>query len=654
MADSSSLRISEVHRRRRESSARLTLERYREWGMRHVVTKDTVTSVFSLLMAFLAVLRSSDAEGGRDRFLLCASFTMLGLAAQVHVCRAHPEWYRANRVPIVAGLRVFVFLGLVVGWSVTKWNLTRRTYVASRLYLGAFSALGWQLSHPLGLVVQSSVLIMIRLLMYASRGLGHLGVRCSPLAICSFGDVVKPGDSPPSSLFVEQDDGGFALDFSYTRRGFAADVLFVIILPSLLEWIKDEHSKSLFLAEEARMHAAPGIVERRTSRSAAAGARRVVQETAAGARPGPIVRAWNWSKRTLPLTEFRDEDIERRYERWSQEKLRRLDLARSVMTVGLSAIWSWRIHESVPFMFRVLKPSIVAFSLVNFTMAYLNAFAPELYGRHRVWIVGAYPSFQFALTLFASYCLHFGNVMTFARHFASKKGEHAMAESVRNVARWLPCDSRHIRALVEVYPEEWKTEWGRWADKYAGSTPLLSLNPMFIGVSWLFHTLGCLVTMRVQLVMRLAVIVALYFVYLGFQNPAAPFQDILPQATCASIFPGRGMAPALRMALIDFRKIIGLGFSLTAVVEVWMRRTFAENLAEVPPRPPSQAEGEERFANARDEAARERGGARNRGRTAEDGAEVGERGGGQAPGARAATASSLATPSGLRRSARRR
>ena len=34
--------------------------------------------------------------------------------------------------------------------------------------------------------------------------------------------------------------------------------------------------------------------------------------------------------------------------------------------------------------------------------------------------------------------------------------------------------------------------------------------------------------------------------------------------------------------------------------------------------------------------------------------EVGERGGGQAPGARAATASSLATPSGLRRSARRR
>ena len=284
MADSSSLRISEVHRRRRESSARLTLERYREWGMRHVVTKDTVTSVFSLLMAFLAVLRSSDAEGGRDRFLLCASFTMLGLAAQVHVCRAHPEWYRANRVPIVAGLRVFVFLGLVVGWSVTKWNLTRRTYVASRLYLGAFSALGWQLSHPLGLVVQSSVLIMIRLLMYASRGLGHLGVRCSPLAICSFGDVVKPGDSPPSSVFVEQDDGGFALDFSYTRRGFAADVLFVIILPSLLEWIKDEHSKSLFLAEEARMHAAPGIVERRTSRSAAAGARRVVQETAARAR----------------------------------------------------------------------------------------------------------------------------------------------------------------------------------------------------------------------------------------------------------------------------------------------------------------------------------------------------------------------------------
>ena len=306
MADSSSLRISEVHRRRRESSARLTLERYREWGMRHVVTKDTVTSVFSLLMVFLAVLRSSDAEGGRDRFLLCASFTMLGLAAQVHVCRAHPEWYRANRVPIVAGLRVFVFLGLVVGWSVTKWNLTRRTYVASRLYLGAFSALGWQLSHPLGLVVQSSVLIMIRLLMYASRGLGHLGVRCSPLAICSFGDVVKPGDSPPSSLFVEQDDGGFALDFSYTRRGFAADVLFVIILPSLLEWIKDEHSKSLFLAEEARMHAAPGIVERRTSR-APPRARRVVQETAAGARPGPIVRAWNWSKRTLPLTEFRDE-----------------------------------------------------------------------------------------------------------------------------------------------------------------------------------------------------------------------------------------------------------------------------------------------------------------------------------------------------------
>ena len=225
--------------------------------MRHVVTKDTVTSVFSLplLMVFLAVLRSSDAEGGRDRFLLCASFTTLGLAAQVHVCRAHPEWYRANRVPIVAGLRVFVFLGLVVGWSVTKWNLTRRTYVASRLYLGAFSALGWQLSHPLGLVVQSSVLIMIRLLMYASRGLGHLGVRCSPLAICSFGDVVKPGDSPPSSLFVEHDDGGFALDFSYTRRGFAADVLFVIILPSLLEWIKDEHSKSLFLAEEARLHA---------------------------------------------------------------------------------------------------------------------------------------------------------------------------------------------------------------------------------------------------------------------------------------------------------------------------------------------------------------------------------------------------------------
>ena len=68
----------------------------------------------------------------------------------------------------------------------------------------------------------------------------------------------------------------------------AADVLFVIILPSLLEWIKDEHSKSLFLAEEARMHAAPGIVERRTSRSAAAGARRSLR--APPTRPAPCAR----------------------------------------------------------------------------------------------------------------------------------------------------------------------------------------------------------------------------------------------------------------------------------------------------------------------------------------------------------------------------
>ncbi len=64
---------------------------------------------------------------------------------------------------------------------------------------------------------------------------------------------------------------------------------------------------------------------------------------------------------------------------------------------------------------------------MNFTMAYLNAFAPELYGRHRVWMRQRTTSFQLALMLLASL------LFALERHdlrgaLRVEKGEHAMAE----------------------------------------------------------------------------------------------------------------------------------------------------------------------------------------------------------------------------------
>ena len=292
----------------------------------------------------------------------------------------------------------------------------------------------------------------------------------------------------------------------------------------------------------------------------------------------------------------------------------------------------------------MLKPCIVAFSLVNFTMAYLNAFAPELYGRHRVWIVGRIRRFRSPSCSLPPYCLHFGNASDLREALRVEKGEHAMAESVRT---WRD-GCRATRATSALWSRSTPRSGKRSGGGGRTSTrvpPLLSSTRVYRRVLALPHA-RVPRHVRVQLVMRLAVIVALYFVYLGLQNPAAPFQDILPQRPARRYFRGWDGAGAA-LALMISGKSSGSA-SRCRRREAWMshvrgepRGGAAATPSQAEGRSASQREGRGEGARWGAESRKDRRG-RGRGRRTRRG---------QAPGARAATASSLATPSGLRRSA---
>ena len=289
MADSSSLRISEVHRRRRESSARLTLERYREWGMRHVVTKDTVTSVFSLLMVFLAVLRSSDAEAARS---------LLALRV-VHHARARRAGARLPRAPRVvsresrayrrgvARVRLPRLSRRVVRHQVEPHppNLRRLAAVPRGvLRVGVAAQPSPRAGRPkLGPHHDPSLDVRLARARASRRAVlaaGHLLLRRrrETRGLSSLEPLRRAGRRRLRA--------GLLLHPQRVRRGRA--LRDHPALPARVD--QGRTLESLFLAEEARIR---GSGSPRANASSAPLAPGVVQETAAGA--GPIVRAWNWS-----------------------------------------------------------------------------------------------------------------------------------------------------------------------------------------------------------------------------------------------------------------------------------------------------------------------------------------------------------------------
>ena len=369
-------RAEAVQRQIHETNMRRLTERYYEWSARTSVNTDAQASMSTLLTLPIILVITRNVGGFANVVAIITCLT-LALVSHLYIIRSHGQQYIAYREQIVCSVRVLAVMSCVMMWASSGWDLSRQQLVGSRLRFVAFCSLGWQLRAYFSFVLQTLLLILMRFLMYTVKRRDP-DVRCSPLAICELTDPSRLPSGVHTHFTLADHDTKQpdTLGFSYSHRGFFFDLTFIVLIPWVLVRIKQRHSRSMFQYEENRRD------DRRSGTESGRRGRRGQDDVAGGRVWSDTTqsRVWRLTRRFAPLMEFRDEELERRFDWWHRNVMTRVDLLRAMVSMFTGLMWSRRLSVFFGLSSWVIGASYIFTQLVQFLFITHNH---SFYVRHR-------------------------------------------------------------------------------------------------------------------------------------------------------------------------------------------------------------------------------------------------------------------------------
>ena len=591
-------RAEAVQRQIHETNMRRLTERYYEWSARTSVNTDAQASM-STLLSLPIILVITRNVGGFANVVAIITCLTLALVSHLYIIRSHGQQYIAYREQIVCSVRVLAVMSCVMMWASSGWDLSRQQLVCSRLLFGAFCSLGWQLRAYFSFVLQTLLLILIRFLMYTVKRRDP-DVRCSPLAICELTDPSRLPSGVPTHFTLADHDTKQpdTLGFSYSHRGFFFDLTFIVLIPWVLVRIKQRHSRSMFQDEENRRD------DRRSGTESRRRGRRGQDDVAGGRVWSDTTqsRVWHLTRRFAPLMEFRDEELERRFDWWHRNVMTRVDLLRAMVSMFTGLMWSRRLSVFFGLSSWVIGASYIFTQLVQFLFITHNH---SFYVRHRSVFVLTQKMLicvvEWILTLL--FAMSNRNILLEYYRVRPELAPRGVVEALQAWNQTQPIGMKDYTDIASV------------AAKSGQPPPVNTLPTKLVLAAYAFQCLGSHVTLRLHMAF-------LSFLWVGDRlfrliESGIPMEEVL-FGYGASFSSSIDSPDQIRT-----RGTISIGnifatVAMTIVVELGMRRVFIKGVnfatrqrefmqsrllrltgmtMDVPPRPLSQAE-EERLAEA--------------------------------------------------------
>ena len=388
------------------------------------------------------------------------------------------------------------------------------------------------------------------------------------------------------------------LGFSYSHRGFFFDLTFIVLIPWVLVRIKQRHSRSMFQYEENRRD------DRRSGTESRRRGRRGQDDVAGGRVWSDTTqsRVWRLTRRFAPLMEFRDEELERRFDWWHRNVMTRVDLLRTMVSMFTGLMWSRRLSVFFGLSSWVIGASYIFTQLVQFLFITHNH---SFYVRHRSVFVLTQKMLicvmEWILTLL--FAMSNRNILLEYYRVRPELAPRGVVEALQAWNQTQPIGMKDYTDIASV------------AAKSGQPPPVNTLPTKLVLAAHAFQCLGSHVTLRLHMAF-------LSFLWVGDRlfrliESGMPMEEVLfgyGASFSSSIdSPNRDTHTWNNIHRQHFATV-----AMTIVVELGMRRVFIKGVnfatrqrefmqsrllrltgmtMDVPPRPLSQAE-EERLAEA--------------------------------------------------------
>lgn len=408
--------LARLLHQRREMSRQQLLKRWRDWELDISIVTDAHASTCFFFCLPMIMYVTREVEWGRTAILVCVAACMLVCVAHLFCVYARRQWYVRNRTPTIVALRMALVCFLLSTWVFSSWRLRRSQETGSRVMIGMFMSLGYNITNQLlHLELQFVLLVITRALLFyhATR---REGLECSYIGICRKSvDGVDVGHMHlwDADVPYEERTATSRVPFAYSFDGFLFDALLCVVLPLAVANMKQRAREVTFAREERRREEEA----RRRRRRAAEGDRETselefgadfegAREGSQVSRPPPSAaardefeeafegygegfendagdaiassrsRALSFPRRLLlglrrvsrqimPLMEFPDDALEKRFNQWHRRAMLRVDLTRAAISCCTSLLWYQK--------FRMYTTSSAASFLPLHAMTYLFA-----------------------------------------------------------------------------------------------------------------------------------------------------------------------------------------------------------------------------------------------------------------------------------------
>ena len=333
--------------------------RFRRWECKVLESTDAFASISLSVICLLGQYYIHGLRSPSEHSVtICRVLAGLCLA-HLYVLRFHRNVYRRHRGLILILLRSGVNVITILIWAFTrdsKKPMRKSILVISRLIFGVFPTAGWQLNERVSAVLQGILFIFLRVAIAFVKHHDDELMHCSPLAICTptiiviSGDVQQPKHNEVKSAMASATQNMF----SYTLAGLFFDLLFLVVLPTAVLWIKRSHSLLLFNMEiEDELDelwpedaAGGGARGGRSVQTRGLTASSLHQDPGANSDdfpsfpvPGVVRRVWNSYRRTFPLMTFADPETERRFNQWYRKQSMPLDLGKGLVSIMVTVLF---------------------------------------------------------------------------------------------------------------------------------------------------------------------------------------------------------------------------------------------------------------------------------------------------------------------------
>jgi hypothetical protein len=369
----------------RELSWRRVVGLWHAWELEVSVATDAWASVCWVSAVPVVLFITRRVQNGRPVIAVCVLLSMVALLAHLVVVLRHREWYNKKRTRVIVALRVVIFLTSTATWALSDWSLSRPQEIATRGLFGLFLSLGYTLSGNTQFALQCATFLALRLVLFASAPKRWADEQyqqttestvCSPLGICHrFIDGVSTGHS---RMWGGDEDFGELtssrkVPFAYSARGLFFDFALVVVFPALVNYLQRRVRLVVFSDEtQAR--------RRRESNESE-------EREAEREYPGSVVQqVWRGFQVLVPLMEFPDDQLEKRFRDWHARAMTKVDTTRAAISTFTSLLWYNKITS------MIAKRGVVIVRLAFFKRLCVAAFTSHcvnlyLVSRHTDWYV---------------------------------------------------------------------------------------------------------------------------------------------------------------------------------------------------------------------------------------------------------------------------